>query len=675
MSSEPSSDIRKLAVIDSRIVQRPFLFEIGRGASSVTNQPFQAVTSSSSQQLFNVFVPSEQTFIDREILWTCGVNMQMTVNTPTLTSGQPIVVCGRDYAVTSFPLASLVNTTQVTVNNVQTSLNTSDVLQPLLRMSDMKRNRMHRTCPTMLDTYQNYNDGYGTLNTPLGGYDAAKDYDSVPNGAFPWLYYTDNLGTRLTSPGNAAVPAFPGAPYAQINGIPVAPAQWTAAAPYPANSLVQTDGNAYYTSAGASIAQNPAAGAPWQLVQVLNATNVPIYFNFISTEPVVCSPFIWNDSHEFGECGLFGVTQLQVLFNFSSANASRLVRSTARGGRTIRNIALNSTASPFVSPTLNVQFLSPNLSVPLPEKSMVPWGDYPRYIFSQPGGTAIAPGAVAMISSQTIVLSAIPQKFIIYARPSVVGPNDGDWYLPLASVADGVRAPVSFNWQNWSGLLSTMTTEELFRLSKHNGLEEMDFATWSGSAPSAAGGYTYTPIAADPADPAYTRVQGQAVPTSGSILVLNCGQDLILAEGDAAGCVGSYVFQFNIQYKNTSNVAQVPQLYVIPISFGVMETIKGASQVVRAPITQKDVIDAQQSPMALRADLNRVVGGAKSLGQVLNRVREVYHHVRSKLPQRLHEGLDLARHIGQDLGLGGSGRTGGGGGRTGGKKSLASRLM
>jgi hypothetical protein len=42
--------------------------------------------------------------------------------------------------------------------------------------------------------------------------------------------------------------------------------------------------------------------------------------------------------------------------------------------------------------------------------------------------------------------------FIIYAKPSVgaaggpLGPEDADFYLPLATAADGIRNPVNFNF-------------------------------------------------------------------------------------------------------------------------------------------------------------------------------------------------------------------------------------
>jgi hypothetical protein len=117
----------------------------------------------------------------------------------------------------------------------------------------------------MLDKYACYDDAFGTLNNPIGGYNDSTDYDNVPNGAFPHLFFTDSAGNKL----GTASPAFAGATYDAVNGVPV---------------------------------YNPAlAPAPAGNVQ-----SYTIFVQWRTTEPVCLSPFIFSDVHEY-ETGLFGL--------------------------------------------------------------------------------------------------------------------------------------------------------------------------------------------------------------------------------------------------------------------------------------------------------------------------------------------------------------------------------
>lgn len=482
-----SADIEKLAVFDSRIVQSRPKFAVEKGALSLTNAPFNAIAATSSQHTYNIYVPSENVFVDRKLMWSSSVFMSMTVTLgAAVPAGESIVVPGRDFAMTALPLNSLCSTTSATINDTTSVINSQDVLKEVLRLTDYKKNRLVRTAPTMLDKFANYNDAYGCLANPLGGYDAMTDYDNVPNGAFANLIFTDPQGNAL----GTATPAYAGATYNAVNGVPVS------------------------TGAG---------------------TTFTVYFKFRSTEPIVLSPFVFADECEW-DTGLFGINNIQLIMNLR-ADISRVVRSTARAGRTISAVGYNNSVTNgnvFQDSVINVQFLTPSLDVPLPPKSVVPYMEFPRYITQYQNGT-IAAGAVGQIISQTITLPAIPDLLIIYAKPSAVGANDADWYLPLATSLDSIRNPLSVNFDNFSGLLSSMTTEQLYNMSVKNGLD-MDYDTFIGVGKSAGGSYGAIGSYA-------ARQQGQNVPLAGSILVLKPSQDITLQSGQAPSlkmCIVSY---------------------------------------------------------------------------------------------------------------------------------------
>ena len=670
-----SSDIEKLAVFDSRIVQSRPKFAVEKGALSLTNAPFNAIAQTSSQHTYNVYVPSENVFCDRKVLWSSTVYQQMNVNLASLpTAGDTIAVPGRDFALCALPLNQLCSTISATINDTTTVINSQDVTREVLRLCDYKKNRMCRTAPTMLDKFANYNDAFGALANPLGGYDAMLDYDNQQNGAFPNLSFTDNAAAanNLGTAASLLRPAFAGAKYSAQNGMPVAAGVWAFATVYVAGDIVQSGGNVW--SAVVPVAGTaPAAGAWTDLGSALAYT---LYIKWRTTEPVVLSPFVFSDEYEW-DTGLFGLNNIQLIMNLVS-NPQRIIRSCSRAGRTIpiANIAYNSQVpNPFTESVINVQFLTPSLDVPLPPKSVVPYMEFPRYI-TQYQGAAIQPGATGQIISQTITLPCIPDLLIVYAKPSAaLASTDADYYFPLASSLDGIRNPLSVNFDNFSGLLSSTTTEQLFLMSQHNGLD-MDYDTWLGQAHSAGGSYGAFGAVG-------SRQQGQVIPAVGSILVLKPGQDLTLQSGQAASLVGNFTLQFNLTVKNTSAVAQTPQLYVITANSGFFESIRGSSRVIKGVLSEQDIISAPLAPMGVRCELNRMVGGFSfgALGNILSKARDIYQQTKplvSAVSGMLPEDgfLGKVKSGAQALGYGtGAGMGRGTGAGTGGKKSLASRLM
>ena len=165
------------------------------------------------------------------------------------------------------------------------------------------------------------------------------------------------------------------------------------------------------------------------------------------------------------------------------------------------------------------------------------------------------------------------------------------------------------------------------------------------------------------------------IPAVGSILVLKPGQDITLQSGQAASLVGNFTLQFNLTVKNTSSVAQTPQLYVITANSGFFESIRGSSRVIKGVLSEQDIISAPLAPMGVRCELNRMVGGFSfsSLGNILSKARDIYQQTKplvSAVSGLLPESgmLGKLKSGAQALGYG----TGAG---TGGKKSLASRLM
>jgi len=425
-----TSDIAKEAVFDDRIVQHSPAYAVNKGALSLTAVPFQAISQTTTQHTYNINVPSQNVFIDRAVDWTstCPLTVAVAPISVPLTVNQPVLTFGQDCALTNFPLHSMVGTMTATINDTTTTMNTSDILKQVLRLTSYADNKKSRTCPTMDDTYQSYNSAYGALNNPLNGWADSQQPAFVPNGAFPLVVFTNSTGGVLSGNGTYGTtsPAGGAQTITYVDGIPVRDAT---------NDLVG------YT----------------------------LFVQFTSTEKLVLSPFIFANSAQW-ETGLFGINSIQIVCNMVAP--SRVIRSTTQNGRTINAVAYRPSAS-FTGSQMLFQFLTPSLDLPLPPKSVVEYMEYPRYITNFTGlNTAI--GATETLNSQTIVLPQIPDMLLIFCRPtSYTDTTQADWMFPPERI--------SINFDNFSGLLSSHQQVQLYQMAVHNGLD-MDFAEWYGSA-------------------------------------------------------------------------------------------------------------------------------------------------------------------------------------------------
>ena len=75
-----SETFEKILTKDDRIccITSKVKFQVVKGGQNITCQPFKAVSSSATAQVFNVTVPSLETIISREVLWRSTVTLKIT---------------------------------------------------------------------------------------------------------------------------------------------------------------------------------------------------------------------------------------------------------------------------------------------------------------------------------------------------------------------------------------------------------------------------------------------------------------------------------------------------------------------------------------------------------------------------------------------------------------------
>jgi len=654
-------DVQKIAVFDERIVQKnPVMYAVEQGAVSVTNMNFAAISQTSSQQSFQVQAPSENIYLSRSIDWGATCYLQFNVNfsptadlasssgggtgtgsiytlifataqatipyavgqtivitaaTPasinvttqvlscTTTSvsfastettaqtvaaniatstnkkpatGDPVITFGKDIALSAFPLHNLVSVLNATINDTTVSTNLSDVLWEISRLSDSAKNRSQRTCPTYLDNFANYNDAYDTNTNAIAGYGSSIDKNTIPNGAFWNVQFTSSDGKNVVT-------------------------------------------------------------AP---VATSSATSYPVYIKFTSVEKLMVSPFVWNDADE-NSTGLSQIQNIQVVMNMVNPSltntAGRVLRYNTRTIAGISSLQYNSNApnGGFSDSKLQCLFLTPSLSLPLSPVSRVQYLEYPRFKQSFTGVSTLSANNTGGVkySSNTYTLPSIPDAIVIYAKPqSYADGTQADWYFPINNI--------SVNFDNYSGLLSSLSNAQLYSLSQYNGIDT-DWNSWNGICYNSK---NYMNQLEDG--------NKQTSQLIGSPLILKPGKDITLQVGQAPGLQGQFTIQFDFTLTNPTATAYSSfDLYILTINSGFFESIKGSSRVQKNVLTQKDIIDADNKGSLTKPDIERLVGGAQKTHKFSSLLPGVMrhflgkHHGSQPMPMPIHSGRGISKRL------------------------------
>jgi hypothetical protein len=245
---------------------------------------------------------------------------------------------------------------------------------------------------------------------------------------------------------------------------------------------------------------------------------------------------------------------------------------------------------------------------------------------------------------------------LIYAKPQN-GYSDAtqcDWHLPLSKI--------SINFNNFSGLMNTMTQEQLFHLSVSNSLE-MDYGAWSGEAYSSA-----------------STSLGK-ISLVGGMLVIKPSKDFALQDGLAPNVLGNFNLQFSVDMKNTSENTVQPSLFVVTVNSGYFESQNGSSRILRGILDERSVLEAPMLPSATTASsLSRMVGAGffDKLGSVLSKAKEIYSATKplvSGVKGMLPEGKIKSALGAVGYGMAGAGMHGSAMAGAGKRRGVASRLM
>jgi len=619
-----SADFEKVLVKDPRLdVSESIKYAVIKGGQNVTCAPYNAISQSNNQMVFNIQVPSEQTIIDRRVLLQTVLQLKVDTEcafTRTHTEGQPWSAAeypnglgcyyGVYAALAAFPLHQLMTVLSATINNNTVSINIRDVLPSIIKMlacEDLVC--WNSSSPTFRDTYASYSPAVigRVTGHPNSSYWALDEPSLVHRGTFSPIAYD----VTQTTPAEA------------------------------------TSGTVVVTESFA-----------WRL-----------------TEPLLLSPFIFTNLKNNAQ-GFYGIQNLNIVANIG--DTARVFRGLTgyaadSSGNIVQQYAPSySNPSPaagndkgyseadglincikavygggangalFSDTRLLFNFLTPHPSDLLPARNIVPFYELPRYITAQAPSVIAAPkqsggnnsfaglGPTFSVETNSLQLNQIPDKLIIFVRKNASKQSWGD-----ADVAYPIES-ITINFNNNSGILASAKQVDLWQFSRNNGAA----GTWNdwngfGVVPKfTSNGNFCAPLANGVT----------SAPLAGSYLVLEFGKDIQLTEDFyAAGSLGNFnlqvkmVCQNNNSYGLNSTVGNNLDLVLVTMNSGVFVCERGTSSTYTGILTKQDVLEASQQDHYTHDDVKRLVGGG------------IFDMIKSGVSKLASKGKEMAMEHGTKL--------------------------
>lgn len=341
-------------------------------------------------------------------------------------------------------------------------------------------------------------------------------------------------------------------------------------------------------------------------------TNTSATVSAILTEPIFLSPFVFGKGQQ---PGFIGVQNLDFNFNFVS-DLSRLWSHSSGSNSTITNITVT-----LGQPTLLFKYITPKELQYIPRSAVYPYFVVDRY--PTDANAPFTPNQILPLSTNNIQLQSIPRRMYIFARQRNADRNytSSDVYFSIESIR--------VNWNNFSGLLSSASKEQLYKMSVKNGVN-MSWTQWSGGPITVASGSANNQYG-----------------TMGSVLCIEFGTDIGLSDIECPGMLGTYQLQIDATVKNC-NVGPhaqtiTPTLYILVVNEGTFTIQDNRSVAQIGVVSKQDALDAQTSPFVDYNEIKSVYGGDFFSG--MKDVGSTIWSGLQKAAPYIEKGLDIAGKV------------------------------
>jgi hypothetical protein len=378
-------------------------------------------------------------------------------------------------------------------------------------------------------------------------------------------------------------------------------------------------------------------------------------------EPVLLSPFVFS---KINHSSLIGLTNINLTYNFGNkdmvwsgtyptyTNAGNTVKATNLT-MDVQFAPLSNTGSGVSDAKLWVEFISPSTLMEIPKQ--IAYSYYDVQSWTTNGGTNTKYGTMTTINSDNVQLKVVPKLIFVAVRPTQ---GLKKYYQPDAYFR---IENASVNFANTTGLLASASPYALYQMCKKNGLN-YEFRQWHGKFGSLNKG----------------ALTGAAIPSGcGSVLIINPAEDLGLNDELAAGVMGAYNLQIQLQVENinpgqTADTTEYEMVIVTvndgQLSIDVAGT--GAATTQLGCVSEADVLKAQVRSDIDYNEMNGLVGSGW-FDKVLSMGRKIpgVVHAAAKVLPQISDGM-------KSMGLGHGAGHGGQliGSAIASKKSLKERL-
>jgi hypothetical protein len=292
------------------------------------------------------------------------------------------------------------------------------------------------------------------------------------------------------------------------------------------------------------------------------------------TEVVVLSPF-YNGLNSQEE-GFVNVNQININYRLKS-NLGKLWSHDPNGD------PLTGISVEFYhnrKPELLVTYITPDINQPRPALQTLPYYKGLDYLKAP---VSFEIGEEQTLSSDTIKLGQIPRRMYVFARRSraTSGFDKPDSFLALKNM--------NILYNNESGLLSNATQQDLFEISRRNGIN-LSYAQWSKHR--------------------------------GAVFCVEFGSQIGLPPNLAPGVRTDSNIQITARFENTSGEAFDAELYVVMMMEGTFQIAPNVGRATLGNLTMENALNAQVSDELDYAHYESLAGGGffSSLKSFVNKV-------------------------------------------------------
>ena len=420
--------IKPLSVRDTVLdISDSLDFAVFKSGQNITVQRYQANSSSATQHVYAIQVPSVSTVISRNVIWGSDITFTLAgtcAEYEYLYNVQPISQSNNGVNIFSgdttgpFMLHQLCQNMNIQINNTNVvQNNVQQILDPILRGLDRKLvSKLYGTTPTQLDLYGNYIDALPQKNingAPLGA--AVRQTPLLPTFNSPF----NGIETTDCNNDNQSRASF---------------------------SLISINGNTVGGAGGS-----------------FNTVNI----TYRVREPVMCSPFLFSGDVDM--TGLVGITQINFTMSMD-ATAKRALRwvlsNTAGSTKAVTNVA-------YTNPYMEFMQYTPKADQLIPATCVTPLSQFVNQ--SIPVAAALPAGSISQLATNSLQLNSIPDKVVIWVDNFNKYGGSGNLWADAYATITGVN--ITFN--NQTGILSTFSQEQLYQASLKSGSHQ-SWAEFSG---------------------------------------------------------------------------------------------------------------------------------------------------------------------------------------------------